>query len=530
MNVNVSFIILPLDAVSPISSPHRFALNIVTEYDFAEGHTYSQSELLELVDSHPLLQGTKDLIGHIWEYDKWIANSKVIDKSRAQQIKFEYSDKERDEKLNVLRSLIAGSQSSKKTKKTFHDNYQDKLKESDYVDVAKTYDEAHELVSYAKARMVSMVKSAEPSLLGQGDANSVLMSSHLNSVIQSSLLKLVDLQDFESLSRIANVSQEGFDPNDFFKSIRKLENRLDAASKSDKNYRKTANSVVDQKDLNTIVKSSLKNTLLASSSGLVTKWDAILTSKLELDKAYVVQIDMSSLESKSSNITLNESLPTVFCRSTHTHPLAFKDLSGYREGNTGLAYLNTSSGRFRFRATTVNIEQQISKQFILQRRNSLAEVGSVIEASQKPGGIFVAKLDDRPPEVLAGEQYGLAEPETSGATISAPVEDILVHKNLRFSDPKTRIASYPCYFLDDLVIGYRLDLKELDDGESEYLSVHKEEQDLTLFESGKSVRGWTETYFEREQSDDPKYETTSTEITTYTGMSASQRIDYPLRR
>ena len=49
------------------------------------------------------------------------------------------------------------------------------------------------------------------------------------------------------------------------------------------------------------------------------------------------------------------------------------------------------------------------------------------------------------------------EPETSGVVFSAPVEDLVTPRDLRFDTPAARRAALPCLFHEDLWIGYRLD-------------------------------------------------------------------------
>jgi len=82
----------------------------------------------------------------------------------------------------------------------------------------------------------------------------------------------------------------------------------------------------------------------------------------------------------------------------------------------------------------------------------------------------------------------------------------------------------PCLFLEDLWIGYRLDLKRED--RSQFSSTHLQEQAITLTQSGETLSGWMEDFIEREQLDDPSVGHSSTDLVTYVGLSSGQVKDY----
>ncbi|HXM51419.1 MAG TPA: hypothetical protein VN956_26485 [Pyrinomonadaceae bacterium] len=160
------------------------------------------------------------------------------------------------------------------------------------------------------------------------------------------------------------------------------------------------------------------------------------------------------------------------------------------------------------------------KEIVVQTGNSLAGPSATAEDSF---GNFNERLDTRPPQILRNDQFGSAEPETSGVVFSAPLEDLMVPADLR-KEPEARKASLPCLFLEDLWIGYRLDVRDM--AHPAFTSIHQQQQRILFTQSGKAITGPTEDYIEREQAVDPDRKHTSTDLITYNGFSSGQAKDY----
>src|SRR5262249_19720800 len=110
--------------------------------------------------------------------------------------------------------------------------------------------------------------------------------------------------------------------------------------------------------------------------------------------------------------------------------------------------------------------------------------------------------------------------------ISAPVEDLVTPDELKFDDPSARLAALPCYFLEDLWVGYRLDIRE--ETHAAFSSIHSEAHKIKFSLSGHEITGSTEYFIDREQPDDESVGHTSTELTVYNGLTRGQAKDYML--
>src|SRR5262245_18704702 len=95
---------------------------------------------------------------------------------------------------------------------------------------------------------------------------------------------------------------------------------------------------------------------------------------------------------------------------------------------------------------------------------------------------------------------------------------------LKFKSPDERKGALPCLFLEDLWVGYRLDLRSA--GTKTFSSTHRREERITFLQSKHSISGLTEEFIDREQPDDTERGYSSSELTTYRGMSAGQSADF----
>jgi hypothetical protein len=279
---------------------------------------------------------------------------------------------------------------------------------------------------------------------------------------------------------------------------------------------------IPKDDLNVALHAALRNELLARALGLVSDWSVECDIPIDGDRDWVIQVDEKSLHFDASKTTLQQPLPTVFRRRSHTHPLAYADIKSSGTSNCAFAALNGDDGSARYRASSISAENLLVKQVVLQAQNSLD--GPAAKNGPGPGGVFNDPIDTRAPQLLQNDQYGSPEPETTGVVFSAPIEDLITPKDLAFKSPEERHKAMPCLFLEDLWIGYRLDIKK--NASSPFNSVHAQTQRISFVGSQEYIEGEMESFIEREQPDDPARGHTSTDLTTYSGLSAGQMKDY----
>ncbi len=266
---------------------------------------------------------------------------------------------------------------------------------------------------------------------------------------------------------------------------------------------------IDPRDPNAAVHAALTNSLIAEACGIVTEWTAQGTEQIVGD--HVIALDPANF---AAEVTV-ACKTSAFRRQGSTHPLSFRDIGKISTLNGGLAALADDRGAPRYSCTGINAEVAVIQATILQAGNSMAGA---------PGGSTALlgsgerRRDDRPPVELAQQQFGMNELEASGLTISAPVEDLVMPDPLKSAARETDL---PCLFLEDLWIGYRLDIAP-EGGRLQ--SVHRQRQRIT-FGGARSIRGESEDYWPRE-APNGDIDQLSTEILRFNGLSAAQVIDY----
>jgi hypothetical protein len=266
-------------------------------------------------------------------------------------------------------------------------------------------------------------------------------------------------------------------------------------------------------DPNVALHAALKNGLLAEACGIVTPWRA--TAPRQLLGDYLIHIDIASLAADPAVITVSTQ-PTAFRRKGSTHPLSFADIGKSITTNSGLAFLTDDQGNPRYRATTIHAETAVFQGTILQQKNSIS---NDLPPSTIQGPDYKAPRDDRPPQLLGEDQFGINEPEAGGLTISAPIEDLTTPQALASNHRETTL---PCLFLEDVWSGFRLDIAA--ESKSQLLSIHQQTQEITF--GPRKVRGNNEDFFAREQPADPAAGYSSTEIARYIGLNTAQAQDY----
>jgi hypothetical protein len=547
-----SFTCIPLDLREPASGGNSFELRVITNIQFPPGQLLP-STVREALSQHPLL--SPGAIGNIraliWPYQQWVSNGHAMNAGAATRAALTFAEKKTATgtitasmmKQNLL-DYLGASNAPVTAADLRHDASFDTLTENDFVDVTQTGDAVNDLTHSLHRASASVIQEANRestswsvASISSGADDTVLplenlsfgLARWINAAAQATLLDSFahgDQADRLRLQTLRGLSEFTADIGD---GVRKIQRRITTNPRECA----TLNSIerltrmhggqlqeAAASDPNVAIHAALKNPLLAESCGLVTVWRVVTTTAtLTPNVDYVIQLDTDSLMYDAAKISIEPATPTVFRRDRRTHPSAFVDI-GRDTTNEVYAYLNTAKGDLRYRASSVNTETAVVKQVILQANSSINESA----AERQPMGEFNREVDKRPPQLMADSRYGLPEHETPGVTFSAPVADLIVPNALRFDTPDARKAALPCLFLEDLWVGYRLDVKEA--SRANFTSIHRQEQAIAFAQSGKSVSGWTEDFIEREQPDDPSLGFSSSELVTFNGMSTAQAKDY----
>ena len=517
MNPEYNLICIPLDGLSPATGRAAFTVAIACELRFPQG-SFSPVELAGILAQHPLLSGPRVITARAKPFAAW-----TIDPSMTSGDSFELTLTHNEKPHGSLRTLsealsqYMGAPNVVHSGGVQHDPTFDLLKAEHFLDVAQAYDAFVEL----KRLLQRFTATVAPSTSIEDLALQPLR--RLDSAIQEAILDAISngakTEELDSLLAAAGNATKA---SSLRLTINKIERRLTvkAHTKSVPNVVSGLASkvssgikILESSDPNVAIHAAFRNQLLASACGFVTYWTA--TTPRETIGDFVIQPNFPG-----GSVTVDVAAsPTAFRRSSHTHPLAYGDVGSQSTTTCGLAALNSASGSARYRASSVNTEAQLVKDLLVQARNSLSSLSD--ETDQF--GEFTEALDTRRPKILRDGQIGSSEPETPGITISAPVEDLVTPDNLRAASVAERRGKVACYFLDDLWIGFRLDLAH--EKEGGYRSVHAQRQRIAFRHQG-SVVGECEDFYDREQADDPARGYSSTEVGTFNGMSTAQAQDF----
>jgi hypothetical protein len=513
-----TLVCVPLGSTPADRSKTRFPVFLVCQPGFPAGEI-SAGDIAAAIAAHPLLSRSSDIAVKAlvrpfasWEQDK------AMTQGNSRRVTLRYRGRKSFEEMRASLGEYLGGAAKRTVAGIRPDVTFDNLGSDHFLNVAKLHDDLNS-ATRAMLAGASGMGLLEASL----EQLSVPAVQALNAAARAALIQALVLPPQSGV--FASLVEAGVDHGlllNLSAGMKKIQRRLTPSQPpsfttpfSDGNalmHDGAALKEVQHNDPNLAVHAAMKNALLARTCGFVTEWECESDEPMEGD--LVFQIDLTDLPSVPAAASLSTA-PTALRRGSHTHPLAFADLNATATGNSGLAALNSAGGP-RYLATAVNAESGIIKNLLVQAGNSLSNTAS--GANQVAPD---ADQRDAPPVLLRDRQFGPAEPETTGVTFSAPVED-LTPRNGSPSVPQRR-ATYPCLFLDDLWIGYRLDISE---GISQHFcSVHEQEQRIQ-FATGGEAHGPTEDFYEREQADDREF--SSTEFATYLGMSHAQMKDYRL--
>jgi hypothetical protein len=547
-----NLICIPLDGRDPSKSKKRFELRVVTELQFPAGTAIPSGALHDVAFQHPLFSvppGTS-IRAQVWDFALWSQNGRVIDKTRAHSVQLRPSNARlATDIMDRLSSYLSGDKLAATATSLEHDARIDSLTTSDFVDVAKGADQLKQVTESLRAASAQALafKAIMSPTAGPTDPNtsSVEAADNIYSIDVATLgvARWLDAAVHSSLVEAFRANADREHPAAYHRLgldsvamtgvqevITKIAPRMSA--NGDVSFKGLASNdlkaattsgtdkVVSRLDINAAIHAALRNDLLAGSCGFSSNWIVEADIPIGGDRDWIIQIDPDSLVVNPAIVTVQQPMPTIFRRRGHTHPLAFSDLKATTATNCGFAALNADDGSVRYRASSIHAEKALVKQVIVQSQNSL--VGPSATSESLAGGVFASVLDTRAPQLLNNQQYGSPEPETNGVVFSAPPEDLITPKDL--SNAQTRPTTFPCFFLEDLWIGYRLDLKK--DTSKNFNSIHTQTQRITLRGSREIIEGPGETFIDREQPDDPKFGSSSTNLTTYAGLSGGQIRDY----
>jgi hypothetical protein len=525
MSAEFRLIVVPLDSANVSEAQSTFTVRIVSNLEFPPG-TSSPTNIAQVVSAHPLLsRGAAPVIrAFVLEYNAWSSGGSVLNANTPGAIPVSLTWAQSDAP-DLLRQTLADylfRTAEIDVAIINHDRRFDDLDETNFIDIAKMHDDLSVIRTELHERAVNRfgfsrsMSLDSPSL----DRSAYAQARWLDTYVQASLL---DALFAPARSRTLPVGPEAVSALQSLRiAVERMQRRLSAKSATrsrPQNALKRATSAgettVSFQDPNVSLHAALKNSALAQACGIVTTWRAQPRDPIAGD--YVIVLDLRSV-SANSTIAAVTTQPTAFRRKGHTHPLSYADL-GKETTNCGLALLNEHGGNARYRSTAINAETASFQATLLQVNNSISN-SSISPAISSSKGDPVAPRDDRPPQLLSNDHFGSNELESAGITISAPVEDLKTPPALGDSQ---RQASLPCLFLEDLWIGFRLDISDGKGGR--LLSVHKQRQEITFHGSGKKIQGTLEDFFAREQAD-PTKDVTSTEIVRYLGLNSAQAADY----
>lgn len=526
MAANYTLIPVPLGADNPATEPLVFPIELIAQLTFDAGEVQPQA-VRAVLEDHPLLGRSSDqpIACYAMEFAAWEAGGRQFDAAKAIRLSLRYGGGPTLASLaaNLRKYLMPPNGVKAATAK--HDATFDRLPSSRFVNVAQAHDALKEISETIHASALRFVPASS---VGSDDARSSLSMDALKWVDSSSramLLEAVGKPVEGVLSALSQLRMTG-SYSVLQDAVTKIARRLDVAdsegmllsAKGALGSGGPAGDSIDPNDPNVAINTALKHPLLARSCGLVTSWRVSAERALRGDFVFILP-ETSLGQAKNGTPVLCKA--TAFRRGALTHPLAFADLRKSTTSNSAFAQLNDKNGRVRYRASSVQTEAEIVKEIILQANNSLATPSAM---GSESFGDFTASLDERPPQLLRAQQYGSTEPETCGVTFSAPVEDLATPKELSADSPEEREKAYPCLFLEDLWVGFRVDLKFADD--RKFSSIHRHSVKVTMSRSSSEISGRVEDYVEREQSDDDARGFSSTELTTYVGMTTHQLRDY----
>lgn len=524
---------IPLDGADPRTATTAFETKIVSNLQFVDG-PLTQAGIDAVLAAHPILgRGPAPALGGLMlPYDAWRQNGRALNNGTPGVVRVNLTfagTKPLGGLLSSLKDYLRRPDGIG-VSRLGHDHRFDDLGQDRFLEITRTHDDLAalraELYDQASARL-GFAEAMSPHAFSP-ETFSYDQARWLNSYVQAQLLDEIFVRPGRRALALKPAANAALDR--VRAAISKVQRRMATSPTARVQHQTRLQTTtqsgppvdVSSNDPNVALHAALKNGVIAEACGIVTTWR--VQSPVAVAGDYVLALDLANLATPTASVVTQ---PTAFRRGTHTHPVCFADAGkalATSNGqplttNSGLAYLNDVNGAPRYRATTINAEVSFVQNTILQQGNSISNSPPPPRGAAA-GNATPKRRDDRPPQLLRDEQFGTNELESTGLTISAPVDDLVTPQALKDQPGQPRL---PCLFLDDLWVGFRLDLA--DAAGRALLSVHRQKQEVTFRASGVKVSGEMEDFYAREQAD-PTKDVTSTEIGRYTGMTSAQLQDY----
>lgn len=513
MSATYHFVPIPLDAAQAGAAP--FCMHLLSTIEFAPG-LRSASDIANAVANHPLFSGGGNTLrGLTMSFADWNRTKKIVAGAPGVSgVTLAYRSTEPlNSKQDALKDFLARP-SGAPVAALSPDRAVEKRRFEDFLDIAGFHDRIVTLRALlqqglaARAGLRASSSLSELSDRSIGYSRTRWMAGHAQVGLIELLFGAVQAKDIglddEGAKILAKARTE----------IGQLRRRLDAKGPEAHSNgllasAESGDTEIDPRDPNAAMHAALTNGLIAEACGLVTKWTVQSATPLAGD--LVIAVDSASFPGAP---TLCKA--TAFRRQRTTHPLSFRDIGQSATSNGALATLNDPKGAPRYSCTGVNAEMAVLQATLLQAENSVVNAPSAMPTLL---GDDERRRDDRPAVELSDQQFGVNELETAGLTISAPAADLVVPDALK---AETRERDLPCLFLEDLWVGYRLDIAA--EGGGKLRSVHRQNQRVR-FEAGRTIGGVTEDFWPREAPNADARQL-STEIIRFNGLSATQNNDY----
>lgn len=520
MKANYSVRALPLGAVARTAAAVTFETKLLCQLTL-DGNP-QPVELQAAIERHPVLSlpANVSLHGTVRRYADWQAGRRGNDAILGRCV-LSTADP-LPQRRRALAELVGLGYVRPSVQHLVHSKDFDMLKREDFVDVTAAMDEVRKLTLGLHSFVRAGLKSAAPRAQNvPASAAEFERAKWIGNCVQSTVLDLVaGRRDAAALLMESQVLSKTMS-----QVIAAAGEKIEKRSRGRGTVTAAATpSAPEANDLNALLQSSLKSELISRLCGFVTTWHAACDAPLPEEEVLVLELDALPVASDAT-VMIESTLPTAFFCASHAHPAAFRDLKAGRRRQTGFAWLSdddVAPTLARYRATSISAEHQFTKQILVQSSNSL---GRPTSTQRNPTAFFSDLVDTRGPDQLRQEAYSIPDAETSGVTFSAPVEDLVTPDELKADSPEERMRKLPCLFLEDLWVGYRLDLRRRNMGR--FGSTHLIHQTVRLH-SGEVISGDSEDQFDREQAQDPKYEYSSTDLKVYRGLSDPQSRDYLL--
>lgn len=540
MKANYTIICLPLGRATRAadSPPLSFPIKLVSKLSLPPSDSPGNDFLNAVVDQHPLLSESRrsTLRAVVWTYEEW-KNGQAGERRAVANLNLVKDDKvSSDSQRRALKRLMGLGQVASTSQPTRHSPDFDKLKSDHFVDVNEAMDNIRSLTqalvkigtpqpfrkfTTSKEGEVPSTQTVE-TLVGALELGS---SKWLNGCVQAVVNGLFLGDSEENLTELQSASLEVSQAMKARPAIARALTKLNRRHRPDDQrlMADAAHQGPTPGDLNVVLQSCLKNELLSRTCGFVTTWRAFADRPLPQAVPLVVELNASDLFAGPTT-TIEKVQPTAFFVGPFVHPASYSDIVSGTLRTGVLAALTEVKGTQRtprYRASSINSEQQITKQLLVQGGNSLGR------ADGQPGrgafDKFRDEVDRRGPDQLKHDRHGFASPDTSGVIFSAPVEDLVTPDALKAESPEERSRKLPCVFLEDVWIGYRLDLRN--HKHQGFTSTHRIRQRVVLAD-GSSYEGDMEDFVDREQPDDDSRGYSSTDLTVYNGFTKGQTQDY----